>query len=193
MLFYYNILATQPQNSYSEESLIQGLKCNSRKAYAELYDRFSNSLFAVIYEITKDRDEAENLLQDTFIKIWKNIERYDASKARLYTWMVIIARRIALDFIKSSYNVEKKKIQNDEILVHTQISHIETKHEYDIGIQKSIADLEENQRLMIELQYVKGYTQQEVADETGIPLGTVKSRTRSALLTLRKKLENEDI
>lgn len=193
MLFYDNILDIQPQNSYSEESLIEGLKCNSRKAYAELYDRFSKSLFAIIVEITQDRDAAENLLQDTFIKIWKNFDKYDASKARLYTWMVIIARRIALDYVKSSYNVVKKKIQSDEILVSTQIDQFQPNNEYDLGIQKSIAELEENQRLMIELQYVKGYTQQEVADETGIPLGTVKSRTRSALLILRKKLENEDI
>lgn len=178
-------------NNYSEELLIEGLKCNSRKAYVELYDRFSHSLFSILYEITNSKDESENLLQDVFIKIWKNIDRYDAGKGRLYTWMVIITRRLAIDFVKSSYNVERKKIQNDEVLVHNQIAHSEFKHEYDLGLQKSISHLDENLKLMIELQYVKGYTQQEVADETGIPLGTVKTRTRNALLTLRKKLENE--
>jgi RNA polymerase sigma-70 factor (ECF subfamily) len=105
--------------------------------------------------------------------------------------MVVITRRLTLDFIKSSYYNEKKKIQNDEILVHTQISNTESFYDYDLGIKKIISELDDNLRLMIELQYIKGFTQQEVSDETGIPLGTVKTRTRNALLTLRKKLNNE--
>jgi RNA polymerase sigma-70 factor (ECF subfamily) len=138
-----------------------------------------------------DKDEAENLLQEVFVKIWKNIDKYDKTKGRFYTWMVVITRRLTLDFIKSSYYNEKKKIQNDEILVHTQISNSESFYDYDLGIKKIISELDDNLRLMIELQYIKGFTQQEVADETGIPLGTVKTRTRNALLTLRKKLYNE--
>jgi RNA polymerase sigma-70 factor (ECF subfamily) len=92
-----------PNNSlFSEEAFVQRLQSGERAAFAELYDRYGKSLFGIIFTIVKSESDAENLLQDTFVKIWRNIDRYEANKGRLFTWLAVIARRRALDFVRSN-------------------------------------------------------------------------------------------
>lgn len=168
--------------------LIGRLQQGERAAFDELYDRYGKSLYAVIFEIVKSGTETENLLQDTFVKIWRNIGRYDAHKGRLYTWLLTIARRIALDFIRSSYFLEKKMVQPGETAVSIESPAPEMQQLEHIGLDSAIGRLAPPLKQVIDLQYFQGYTQQEVADKTGLPLGTVKSRTRAALLHLRQQL-----
>ncbi len=173
---------------FSETAFVERLQTGERAAFAELYDRYGQSLFAVISEIVRTPADAENLLQDTFVKIWRNISRYDAEKGRLYTWLVVVARRIALDFVRSAYFSEKLKIQNTDAAVSIESHAPEMKKLEFLGLETAVGTLDANLRQVIDLQYFMGYTQQEVADETGLPLGTVKTRTRAALLHLRQRL-----
>lgn len=173
---------------FSEQVLIERLQSGDRSAFEELYDRYGRALFSVILEIVHSEADAENLLQDTFVKIWRNISRYEATKGRLYTWLVVVARRIALDFVRSAYFSEKTKIQSTDTAVSVSSPAPEMQRLEFIGLEKAVGTLEPNLRQVIDLQYFMGYSQQEVADETGIPLGTVKTRTRAALLHLRKQL-----
>ena len=171
-----------------EKVLIGRLQKGERSAFAELYDRYGKSLYAVIFEVVKTEADAENLLQDCFVKIWRNIGRYDASKGRLYTWLVIIARRLALDFVRSAYFLERRMIREEKTAVSLESPAPEMRHLEYIGLESAVDRLDAPLKQMIDLQYFKGYTQQEVADETGLPLGTVKSRTRAAFMRLRQLL-----
>lgn len=180
-----------PSATYIQENeFVERLKGGEQAAYSELYDRYGQAIYSVIFETTHSEDDTENLVQDTFVKIWRNIHRYEAEKGRLFTWLITIARRVALDFVRSNYFIEKKKIQNDETAVSLVSPATEMQRLEYLGLEKAVEKLEPNLRQVIDYQYFLGYTQQEVADETGLPLGTVKTRTRAALLLLRKNLEN---
>ena len=171
-----------------EAAFVERLQQGDRVAFAELYDRYGKALFNVIYEVVKSVADAENLLQDTFVKIWRNIHLYDAQKARLYTWLVIIARRRALDFVRSRQFSGGQIIQSTEILVSLEADATATQQLDHIGMDAVVGKLGRPLQQVIHLQYFMGYTQQEVADALKIPLGTVKSRTRTALLELRRLL-----
>lgn len=162
----------------------------NRTAFSVLYDRYGRAMYSVIFDITQSSEDAENLLQDAFVKVWHNIHRYDATKGRLYTWLVVIARRLALDFVRSAYFAGKQKIQNLDVAVSVESASTEMARLEHIGVETALTQLTPNLRQVIDLQYFMGYTQQEVADETGLPLGTVKTRTRAALLLLKKALDN---
>ncbi len=176
---------------FSEEAFVERLQSGDKTAFAELYDRYGRSLFGIIITIVKSESDAENLLQDTFVKIWRNIGRYDATKGRLYTWLVVIARRIALDFVRSAEYLETQMIQPAEVLVSKEANSNEAQRLDHIGLEMVLARLAPYLKQVIDFQYFMGYTQQEVADELGLPLGTVKSRTRAALLELRQLLSLE--
>jgi RNA polymerase sigma factor (sigma-70 family) len=175
---------------FNEVEFVVRLKAGDQAAFSALYDRYGRAIYNVILEHTRSEADAENLVQDTFVKIWRNIERYDPSKGRLFTWLVIIARRVALDFMRSRYFLSKSKIQNEEKAVTMESPAPEMQQLEYLDLETETKKLAPNLKQIIDLQYFMGYTQQEVADETGLPLGTVKTRTRAALMFLRKNLEH---
>ncbi|MEO6190049.1 MAG: sigma-70 family RNA polymerase sigma factor [Saprospiraceae bacterium] len=176
----------------SEELLVQDLIKGDQGAFSELYDGFGESLYSIINKIIPDPSECENLLQDTFVKIWRSIHLYNPEKGRLYTWLISVARNIAIDFYRSSHFSNLKMIQNEDSLVYS-VEHAPEMLQLDnIGFSEELKVLEDDHRKLIDLQYYLGYTQQEVSDLLKIPLGTVKSRTRSALLILRKHFSKNE-
>lgn len=183
-------MALSSSTSFNEVAFVERLKAGDHAAYSELYDRYGRVIYNVIFETTRSEPDTENLVQDTFVKIWRNIHRYEASKGRLFTWLVVIARRMALDFVRSNYFLEKSKIQNEETAVTIESPAPEMQRLEYLDLKKEAEKLDPHLKQVIDLQYFMGYTQQEVADETGLPLGTVKTRTRAALMLLRKNLEN---
>ena len=181
----------QNQALIQETAFVKRLQDGDRAAFAELYDRYGKNLYGVIFTIVKNEPDAENLLQDTFVKIWRNIALYDAGKGRLFTWLVVIARRIALDFVRSSEFSGKQMIQSADTLVSKEANSGESERLDHIGLDKVLQHLAPHLKQVIDLQYFMGYTQQEVSEELGMPLGTVKSRTRTALTELRQLLSFE--
>jgi RNA polymerase sigma-70 factor, ECF subfamily len=172
---------------FLETELIAGLQKGSDEAYQYLIDRYSAMLFGVIGRIVNDKDDAQNILQDSFVKIWMNIERYDASKGRLATWMLNVARNTAIDFTRSKIYSQRNKNQNIENNVGFETDSLKTQTTVDtIGLKQIVNALPPQCRQIIEWMYFEGFTQQEISDNHGIPLGTVKTRTRLALVELRK-------
>ncbi|MFN8331490.1 MAG: RNA polymerase sigma factor [Saprospiraceae bacterium] len=174
-----------------EDKLVDLLKKGEQRAYAELYDMYGENLLMVIRRTVAQEEDAENLLQDCFVKIWRNIDQFDPTLGRLYTWIVSIARHIAIDFARSAYFSRRQMIQSEERLVTDIRYSVESENLDWLGFDKVLGSLEGSLRQLIDLQYFLGFTQQEVADKLGLPLGTVKSRTRTALRRLRQKIENE--
>lgn len=173
--------------SQFESNLVVSLQAGDEQAFETLYDRYAAMMLGVICRIVKDREDAENLLQDCFVKIWKNIGTYNPDKGRLATWLINIARNTAIDFTRSRYFSQKKKNQAEDSFVlplsdnRTTTTPIET-----IGLQQQLQNLPDSYKKVIEWMYFEGYTQQEIADKFNIPLGTVKTRARLAILALRE-------
>ncbi len=173
-------------NDKNELEFIASLRAGDETAFAKLYDDYAALIFGTIVRIVQDEQEAENLLQDCFMKIWHNLGRYDPEKGRLATWLINIARNTAIDFTRSKYFSQKRKNQSLDNFVFGESGHSHSQLPVEtLGLRQLIDRLTPTCREVIEWMYFDGYTQQEIAENFGIPLGTVKSRTRSALKELR--------
>ncbi|NOT36603.1 MAG: sigma-70 family RNA polymerase sigma factor [Saprospiraceae bacterium] len=169
-----------------ERRLVPMLIAGEEEAFTLLYDNYSAMLFGVISRVVDDYQEAQNLLQDCFIKIWKNIESFDEEKGRLATWMINIARHTAIDFTRSKHFSQKRKNQNLDNLVFPVAERISVRHVEDtVGLRQLVEKLPGSCREVIEWMYFEGYTQQEISENFNIPLGTVKTRARIALMELK--------
>ena len=139
--------------------------------------------------IVEDEEVTQEVVQDIFLKIWEKIDRYDAKKRRLFTWMLNLSRNAAIDKIRSKEikKVAKTDTVEDNVYTIEQRNNVEMSID-GIGVRDVLAGLVEDQRFVIKKIYFEGYTYMEIADEFDIPLGTVKSQLRSALKHLKKKL-----
>jgi RNA polymerase sigma-70 factor, ECF subfamily len=170
----------------TQEEVLVLLQKKDGRAYTYLYDMYSRSLFAVISNLVKEKEEAEDVLQEVFVKIWKNIESYSESKGRLYTWMLNITRNTSIDKLRSKGFNNSQKNQSSDNFVHLlddsnkMINKIDT-----IGIKEFIQKLKPKCIAIIDLLFFKGYTQQETSEELEIPLGTVKTLNRNCINDLR--------
>lgn len=173
-----------------EKQLVPMLQSGDENAFAILYDAYAAMLFGIIARFVDDRKEAENLLQDCFVKIWQSLSSYDSEKGRLATWLIKIARNTAIDFTRSKYYSQKRKNQNLENLVIQEMPGATNQTPVDsLGLKQLVEKLNPACRKVIELMYFEGYTQQEIAEDFKIPIGTVKSRTRMAIRELRQFYE----
>ncbi len=173
-----------------ESELILLLKRKDGAAYSLLYDNYSASLYGVITRVVVAEEIAQDVLQEVFIKIWKNIDSYDSSKGRLFTWMLNIARNASIDYARSRQSKVESKIQDIENSVYEINSRTSTRINTDvIGVKEEVAKLKEDYRVLIDMIYFGGYTQEETAKELNIPLGTVKTRVRAAIIKLRVTLK----
>ena len=163
------------------------MKNREKIAVEALYDMYSSSLYGVISRIIIDTATAEDVLQETFVKIWHSFTSYSTEKGRLFTWMVNIARNLAIDKIRSKdYKNQNKnqELENNVTFIDEQRNTV-YKPEL-MGIKDLVQTLKPDQKIILELVYFKGYTHVEAADELGIPLGTIKTRLRMAIQQLRK-------
>lgn len=179
-----------PLYQLSEEELITLLKIKDQRAFNYLYNNYSKALYGIVYKIVPFTHYAEEIIQDVFVKIWNYLSLFDSEKGRLYTWMIQIARNTAIDYCRSK-NVRKQALldtlKNSETENYTQSEQVK-KSDY-IGFKNILDALKPECRILIELAYFEGYTQKEISEHLNIPLGTVKTRTRSALLNLQQLLK----
>jgi RNA polymerase sigma factor (sigma-70 family) len=176
-------------HTYNENDLVLLLKSRDSKAFSYLYDNYSGSLYTIISQIVMDVELASDVLQEVFVNIWRRIESYDPDKGRLFTWMLNIARNASIDTLRSkSYQNSQKNLSmtdtTDMGVAGTAKMNVDT-----IGFRKVLERLKKEQRVLIDLAYFKGYTHEEIAEIEDIPLGTVKTRIRNALIQLREYLK----
>ena len=176
---------------YSEEELIMLLRNEDKNAFSYLYNNYAAALNGIIMRMVEDNQLAEDILQEAFLKIWNNFKQYDNSKGRLFTWMINITRNLTIDTLRSKGYKKQKKISQDENSVTTYQDKNFTSDRFDtIGLRKQLQYLKPDQKVIIDLAYFNGYTQEEISKEMQIPLGTVKTRMRSAIIELRKLLQH---
>ena len=170
---------------YSEEELVVALKRNERTAFEFLYDHYSGALFNIISKTLRDEEKAADVMQESFLKIWKNIASYNPEKGRLFTWIMNIARNGAIDAVRAEGrkpamdDIEDRAVQNqkdvsaDSLTISSEM--------------KAIIDmLRPERKILIDMAYFQGYTHEEISEELRIPLGTVKSRIRTAIQELKQ-------
>jgi RNA polymerase sigma-70 factor (ECF subfamily) len=174
--------------TYQESELVLHLKQRQESAFNYLYDHYSGSLYSVILNIVPDKELANDLLQEVFVKIWKQIDTYDNSKGRLFTWMLNVARNASIDAVRSKSYQQGQ--QNRELTenVYEAGGSIQTNTD-QIGLRKIVHKLKEEYRVLVDLSYFQGFTQDEISKMLNIPLGTVKTRMRNALIQLKQVIK----
>lgn len=172
------------------EEAINLMKNKNEKGLVFLYDAYSEALMGIIISIVKSPKLAEEVLQQTFLKIWKGIDSYDPSKAKLFTWMARIARNTAIDQVRLKISEYQSKTDVFQAKIHDQPISM---NEAILDIEKLLSRLDEKYRVVLDLVYLKGYSHNEAAQLLNIPLGTVKTRLRAAISTLREIVQREKI
>lgn len=164
------------------------LQQRNEKAFGYLYDNYSGALYSIVTSIITDREIANDVLQNVFINIWRKIESYDASKGRLFTWMLNIARNASIDEIRSKGYRDSQKNQSlgENVDVPGAVILPITD---DVGLKKVLTKLKGELRVLIDMSYFQGFTHEEISKALNIPLGTVKTRIRTALIQLRTMIQ----
>jgi RNA polymerase sigma factor (sigma-70 family) len=174
---------------YSETELVNLLQKQDNPAFAYLYEKYSKALYNTIFQLTKDLETSNDILQQVFVSIWQKMQMYDATKGRLFTWMLNITRNATIDFLRSKAN--KNARQNQSLTDNVITNNIKTKEDLHIdaiGIGKFVGELKEELRIVLTQSYYLGYTHEEIAENLQIPVGTVKTRIRASIIELRKKM-----
>ena len=167
-----------------EDILVDLFQQDREKAIPLIYDKYSAALYGIILRIIKEEELAQEVLQDTFVRIWNKSSYYNPQKGRLFTWMMNIARNIAINTLNSKAVKDKSRIQGLDNNVYNIKSSYNTKEEV-VDICDILQRLDQKYKTIIELAYFEGFTQKEISEKLDIPLGTVKSSVKIAMRKLK--------
>ncbi|MCH2448899.1 MAG: sigma-70 family RNA polymerase sigma factor [Gracilimonas sp.] len=180
-----------------DRELMARIKTRDTSALSELYDNYNGLLFGLILSILKKREEAEDLLQEVFIKIWQNAEKFDLERGTVYTWVVTLTRNRSIDRLRSKVYKEQKKQStslDDEDVFHPLYSEESDPLENTIlkerakKVHQALDQISEKQKKVLQVAYFSGMSQSEISEEFDIPLGTVKTRMRDGMIKLKELL-----
>lgn len=174
----------------SLELLVSKFQDKDEKAFETLYQMYSESMLGVIYNIVRDRDIAQDVMQEVFIKAWHSADSYSPQKGRFFTWLINISRNAAIDKIRSkSFKNSGKNLNSDYFVDIIQDQDSLDDKTDAIGIKKFVGKLAQKCIEVIELLYFKGYTQKEASETLKMPIGTIKTRNRNCINELRLMLD----
>lgn len=177
-------------------NLIQKVANQDRDAFSQLYDRFSSLVFTLAMRMLKVRSDAEDLLQEVFVQVWRQAQSYSVQRGSPEAWIVNIARSRAIDKIRSIRRMEKSFVLTDDPARAESSDNVESsaaESEARMAMNSALANLPETQRKVLELAYFDGLTQTEIANRLAEPLGTVKTRMRSGIQRLRDMLGTQAV
>lgn len=167
-----------------EKEIVSLLERGDKKAIQLLYENYADALYGVIKKIITDEDTAQDVLQESFVKIWRYSKKYDASKAKLFTWLYRIAYNTAIDKVRSLKNKNNSEIQIEVSSVY-KITSNELNQDV-LDIKEHLNTLDDKYKVVLYALFFEGMTQQEASEELDIPLGTIKSRLKIGLRELKK-------
>lgn len=180
-----------------DREVVERLKRREPEAMTELYDRYGKLAYALIYRVVRDVGVAEDLVQETFLRVWNRAQGFDGERGALGPWLLAVARNRAIDYVRSASG---RMSRNSFELAETEHPSAFVNFEADIlsqdqarRVRGALGKLNENQRHVIELAYFEGLSQTEMAERMGQPLGTVKTWVRTALKNLREELSEKAV
>ena len=182
----------QISNAPTDHFLIQRVAQQDQSALTEIYQRYSNQVYILAYNVLQMVELAEEITQDVFLKMWQNPGRWNASKGELIAWLTTVTRNAAIDRLRKENRRSRQKQISLDIVADT-VGHamsVNDPHWYSGQLLHSLmADLPPKQSELIELAFFQGATHVELAQSFGLPLGTVKTRIRRGLKRLRDMWE----
>lgn len=167
-----------------ENHIVELLRERNEKAISLLYEHYGNTLYGVANKVVRDEELAQDVLQESFVKIWRNSDSYDPTKAKLFTWLFRITRNTAIDKLRSVNIKSDREIQIDVSNVYTL--GVESTRPELMDVQENLDKLEPKYKIVLDALFFQGMTQQEASEELDIPLGTIKSRLKIGLRELKK-------
>ncbi|MFI2858225.1 RNA polymerase sigma factor [Paenibacillus sp. JSM ZJ436] len=180
-------------DNHDDRLLMQRIMEKDSAALEQLYSQYERVIYAFAYRIVQDEMAAEEVMQELFLRIWNHAERYQSEQGKLTTWMFAITRNIAIDTLRRKSARSAASPVTDEVihLIPDESSSTEQVVEsrwLGLKVSEALAELSEEQKIVVDSIYYQGMTQQEVSVQYQIPLGTVKSRVRLAMKQLQKRL-----
>ena len=181
----------------ADRELVRRMAAGDEAALGELHDRFSTLVHSVVLRIVGDADDAEEVLEETFWQAWRQAGRYEEGRGGIGTWLVMMARSRAVDHVRSRRRFREERWEElpepgepGRDSDATEPSPLESAQADEVRrvVADAVAKLPPEQRQTVELAYFRGMSQTEIAEATGQPLGTVKTRARLALQKLREAL-----
>lgn len=174
----------QPQ--MTDSMLISRVRTGDEDALAALHDRYASVVYSVALRVLGDTTQAEDILQEIFIQLWRNPQRFDANRGSLGAWLAVIARHRAIDQLRRRR--PETDVEDVIISIDTRLEQTTDRNMAIAKVRAAVEHLPPEQRQPLELAFFQGLTHSEIASKTGEPLGTIKTRIRTALLALRKAL-----
>ena len=174
----------------TDASLIDRIVQRDESALAALYDRYAGMLSSVLNRILRDTQAAEEILQDIFYQLWRNAEQFDSSRGSLSGWLLVIARNRAISRLRRHNPASGDELSENTVVVVSNLESSVAQQQLMAKVKSALDNLPKEQRAAIELAYFEGLTHSEIAQRTGDPLGTVKTRLRSAVETLKRDLHS---
>ncbi len=178
-------------SSLLEKHIVELLHERNEKAISLLYEHYGDTLYGVAFKVVRDSELAQDVLQESFVKIWKKSDSYDSSKAKLFTWLFRITRNTAIDKLRSVNTKSDKEIQIDVSDVYNL--GVDSIRPEFMDVKENMEKIERKYHVVLDALFFQGMTQQEASDELNIPLGTIKSRLKIGLRELRKIYGNSMI
>src|ERR1700674_5337970 len=174
-----------------DTDLIGRMQRRDPQALPELYDRYRRVAYSLILRVVRDTGIAEDLVQETFLRVWNRVAGFDARKGSIGPWLLAVARNRAIDYLRSAGGRERNSVEfeeNDHPALYCDMEKDILSSDKARRVKSAIEKLSPNQRQVIELAYFEGLSQTEMAQRMGQPLGTVKTWVRTALKNLRDEL-----
>lgn len=179
-------LPCEGQAADSEFQLLQRIRQREEDAILVLYDRYSQLVYSIILRVLRDEGVAEELTQDIFLQLWRQTKVYDPARGTLRTWIAVVARHRAVDQLRKRR--QEVDINDLDLSVDAKQEENARDAQFLDKIQAEMSRMPAAERLVLELAFFEGYTHSEISANTGQPLGTIKSRIRSAISRLREVL-----
>jgi RNA polymerase sigma-70 factor (ECF subfamily) len=178
---------TEPRAGLSDAALVAAIRSGTESAVAELYDRYSAVVYSVSLRVLGDTGAAEDVLQEVFLQLWRNPDLFDSSRGNLAPWLAVIARNRSIDVLRKRR--PESDVEGVLLPVEPDMAGDADRAMAMTKVRTVLGGMPEAQRSALEMAYFEGLSHSEISEKTGEPLGTVKTRIRSGLLTLRKAFE----
>ncbi len=190
-------MSQTPREQQVDLSLMKGVAANDPAAITMLYDRFSSLVYRMAYQILPSRSDAEDAVQEVFIRLWRTADRFDPNRAALVTWVMLITRRFLVDRLRRSRSALRPAVLDEKRSMvaagATEVGFSEEQQERMAALMKRIDQLPELQRVVVVRAYLNGQTLRQIGEELNTPLGTIKSALSRALVRLRERELSEGV